>query len=170
MKRHLFFSAAAALAATVFIPLAPPPLVTAAALTQSADAGTTSPARSETATIRLTIDGYASRQGEVWIGVYASEADWNDGREIFAGTKALEGDPVVAEFDLAPGRYAIQIFHDENANNDFDTGLFGIPTERYGFSNGARPRLRTARWDEAAFTVSEGSIHEETITLGGIMN
>jgi len=35
----------------------------------------------------------------------------------------------------APGKYAVALFHDENANKRLDQGFLGIPTEGYGFSN-----------------------------------
>jgi uncharacterized protein (DUF2141 family) len=37
--------------------------------------------------------------------------------------------------DLAPGKYAIRYYHDENVNGKMDTNFVGKPTEGYGFSN-----------------------------------
>ena len=37
---------------------------------------------------------------------------------------------------LAEGQYAVALFHDQNGNGEFDTGLFGPPVEGFGF----RPR------------------------------
>ena len=36
---------------------------------------------------------------------------------------------------LPAGTYAISLFQDENGNGKLDTAVFGIPTEKYGFSN-----------------------------------
>ncbi len=38
--------------------------------------------------------------------------------------------------DLAPGNYAIAVYVDENGNGKLDRGMFGIPSEPYGFSRG----------------------------------
>lgn len=38
---------------------------------------------------------------------------------------------------LAPGRYALAAFHDENGNGKFDRTWLGLPAEGLGFSNGA---------------------------------
>ncbi len=38
--------------------------------------------------------------------------------------------------DLAPGRYAVAVFHDVNGNGELDRIPPGVPTEPYGFSNG----------------------------------
>ena len=39
--------------------------------------------------------------------------------------------------DLAPGRYALSAFHNENDNGELDTNLLGVPSEGYGFGNDA---------------------------------
>ena len=36
---------------------------------------------------------------------------------------------------LAPGRYAVVVLHDTNANGRFDVSALGIPKDDYGFSN-----------------------------------
>ena len=39
-------------------------------------------------------------------------------------------------YDLPPGKYCVYVYHDENSNHRLDIGgLFGKPTEPYGFSN-----------------------------------
>jgi uncharacterized protein (DUF2141 family) len=35
----------------------------------------------------------------------------------------------------APGYYAVAVYHDENANHDFDRTIIGLPAEGFGFSN-----------------------------------
>ena len=37
--------------------------------------------------------------------------------------------------NIKTGIYSISVFHDENNNGVLDTGLFGIPSEPYAFSN-----------------------------------
>ena len=45
--------------------------------------------------------------------------------------------------DLPIGQYAVSVYQDRNNNGRLDTGLFGIPIEKYGFSNGGRrPNFR----------------------------
>lgn len=53
--------------------------------------------------------------------------------------------------DLPEGAYAISCFHDVNGNNELDKNMFGIPTEPYGFSMGARPKFRAPTWAECKF-------------------
>ncbi|GAB2511615.1 DUF2141 domain-containing protein [Lysobacter humi (ex Lee et al. 2017)] len=54
--------------------------------------------------------------------------------------------------DVAPGRYAVMVIHDENGNGRLDTNMLGMPTEGYGFSNNPRV-MRRPTFDEAAFDV-----------------
>jgi len=53
---------------------------------------------------------------------------------------------------VAPGRYAISLFHDENGNHRLDKRLM-IPREGYGFSRNAPVRFGPPRFAEAAFAV-----------------
>jgi uncharacterized protein (DUF2141 family) len=60
----------------------------------------------------------------------------------------------VVRFDgVAPGRYAVQAFHDETDQGVVHQNLLGIPRERIGFSNDASLGLRGPRFEDAAFPV-----------------
>ena len=43
--------------------------------------------------------------------------------------------------NLPSGFYALAVYHDENSNGQLDKNFFGLPTERYGFSNNARSMM-----------------------------
>jgi uncharacterized protein (DUF2141 family) len=43
--------------------------------------------------------------------------------------------------------------HDENGNGEFDTNLFGIPKEGWGFLNDAEAGMSIPDFKEASFTV-----------------
>jgi uncharacterized protein (DUF2141 family) len=53
--------------------------------------------------------------------------------------------------DIAPGRYALAVIHDENMNGKLDTNLLGVPTEGYGFSNDATALLGAPSFSAASF-------------------
>jgi uncharacterized protein (DUF2141 family) len=63
--------------------------------------------------------------------------------------------------DVAPGRYAVMVTHDENGNGTLDTNMLGMPVEGYGFSNNPRV-MRKPTFDEAAFDVGTESA---TVTI-----
>ena len=72
---------------------------------------------------------------------------------------APQGGQGICRFDgLPPGRYAVAVLHDENANGRLDTNALGIPQERWGISVGKAPRWRAPRFDEAAFDLGTTSL------------
>ncbi len=66
--------------------------------------------------------------------------------------------------NLAPGRYAVIVFQDENDNGRLDKSLLGVSSEPYGFSNNPHAFLRSPSFDAAAFTLRPG-IQAIQITL-----
>ena len=60
---------------------------------------------------------------------------------------------------LAPGRYAITLFHDENGNQRLDT-LLGVPREGFGFSNKVVVRFGPPRFNAVAIQVPAGFTRE----------
>lgn len=61
---------------------------------------------------------------------------------------------------LAPGRWAAAVVHDEDGNGELDTNLVGIPTEGFGFSNGAKARFGPPSFDAASFELTRAGRRE----------
>lgn len=55
------------------------------------------------------------------------------------------------------GRYAAQLFHDENMNDKADRGLLGLPKEGLAFSRDAPIRLAPPRWSDAVVELRPGA-------------
>jgi uncharacterized protein (DUF2141 family) len=74
----------------------------------------------------------------------------------------------VCIFDrLVPNQeYAVAVFHDENANNDLDRGIFGIPTEGTGASNDASGFMAPPPYDGARFRFPDVPEHRIRIRVG----
>ena len=66
--------------------------------------------------------------------------------------------------DIPPGRYALVVIHDENANGKLDVNWIGVPTEGYGFSNSARALLGAPSFAAASFPY-DGRRLDLTISL-----
>ena len=72
-------------------------------------------------------------------------------------TSAIADKKAVCEFSgIAPGAYAVSVFHDENSNGKLDTKFMGIPREGVGASNNARGHFGPPKFDAAAFHFSGG--------------
>lgn len=109
-------------------------------------------ARAGDVTVHLT--GIRATTGVVKLALAGSAAAY-DGQA--APTQATGAPPTAATArftfkDVAPGRYAVMVSHDENGNGKLDTNLIGMPLEGYGFSNNPKV-MREPTWDEAAFDV-----------------
>ncbi|MFP2908906.1 DUF2141 domain-containing protein [Pyxidicoccus sp. 3LFB2] len=108
------------------------------------------------ATLTLELEGLRTKSGHVLIAVHTDAASFAGKVEPIA-TRRVE---VTAEKltvtipDLAPGDYAVSLFHDTNGNDKLDTNFIGIPKEGYAFSNnvGARgmPKFKDARFTLSA--------------------
>ena len=90
-------------------------------------------------TLVVELTGLISDEGYVMVALYDEADAWMDEPHAHYTRRepAQEGRVRVTFAHLAPGRYAIAAFHDENGNGELDTGLFGIPSEPYGFGNDA---------------------------------
>lgn len=66
--------------------------------------------------------------------------------------------------DIAPGRYALAVIHDENMNGKLDMNWIGIPTEGYGFSNDVTASLGPPSFSAASFPY-DGRNLDLTISL-----
>lgn len=78
---------------------------------------------------------------QVLVTVYDQEAQWlkqsiRSMNEAAPADIAADGTHTLLIDALAPGRYAVMAYVDRNGNGKLDRGMFGRPTEPYGFSNG----------------------------------
>ncbi|MGZ9100905.1 MAG: DUF2141 domain-containing protein [Brevundimonas sp.] len=62
---------------------------------------------------------------------------------------------------LAPGRYAVAVFHDTDGNGRLSTWPIGLPKEAYGFSRNARGRFGPPAFEAAAFDLPAAGSRQE---------
>jgi uncharacterized protein (DUF2141 family) len=86
--------------------------------------------------------------GNLMVGVFNSEAGFPD--VYFKGAKVQVADTVMAVTfpGLPEGKYVVSVYQDVNGNGQLDKNLFGIPKEKYGFSNKAnKPDYKESVFD-----------------------
>ena len=111
----------------------------------------------------LTIDvhGVRSGDGRVYLAVHgpATKDTFPSGEALVEGLRApaKAGTMRFVVADLAPGRYALSAFHDENDNGELDTNVLGIPSEGYGFGNDASAAFGPPKFEAAAVDVDAAS-------------
>ena len=115
----------------------------------------------------LTIGPLKSDTGRVMVAVYDRAASFmkDDQQVVAVMLPARGGSARVVLGNLAPGRYAVSVFHDANGNGKLDKNLVGMPSEPYGFSRDARGNFGPPEFDAAAVELADQPV-ALTITLG----
>lgn len=114
-------------------------------------------AAARAATLVVEIVGVASDMGDVHVALYDDPAGFpkSDGMMVETEVPIKDGVARATFADISPGPYAIAVYHDENNDNKFNQGLFGIPLEDFGFSNDVTVFFSAPSFEDAAFDVSE---------------
>lgn len=102
------------------------------------------------APIEVSISGLRSAQGMVRVSVcpralFLKDCPWS------ASAPARAGRVTVTVNGVPPGQYAVQAFHDADADNKLGANWIGLPREGVGFSNDAMAHLMRPRFAVAAF-------------------
>jgi uncharacterized protein (DUF2141 family) len=117
--------------------------------------------------IQVEIAGLRNDKGQAVCDLFSSAPDFPKKRDkaVAHGTSVITNRHAVCEFSgVAPGTYAISVFHDENSNGKLDTSFMGIPREGVGASNGGKGHLGPPKFDAAAFRFA-GGLLELKITI-----
>ena len=114
-------------------------------------------ANSPTASIEVELTALRNARGSVHMCLTRSPAYFpNCDRDPHAIKKSVSAATGKARFnDLPTGRYALSVFHDENANSKLDK-FAGIPKEGFGFSRNPVIRFGPPRFDKVSIELSPG--------------
>lgn len=110
--------------------------------------------------LTVSVSNIRAAKGEVAITIYP-----DDPKRFLAPKGKLLRERVPARapttgacFYLpAPGFYAIAVYHDANADHDFNRSVVGMPTEGYGFSNDAPTKVGLPGFNTVRFRVPAGA-------------
>ena len=107
-----------------------------------------------TATLIIHVTGFENSNGTARIALVNSKENYSADTPF----KGINGEIINGEvkktITLPFGEYAIKVYHDENGNKELDTRIFGIPKERYGFSNNARGTMGPPEYEKAVFSLN----------------
>jgi uncharacterized protein (DUF2141 family) len=112
--------------------------------------------------------GFENDEGQVMVALFVDERGWPESEEhVFAtAVVAIRGVQASAEFaDVPVGPFAVSVYHDENSNRELDSNLFGIPSERYGFSAGAEGTFGPPNFEDAQIELAAGERKQITIEV-----
>ena len=85
--------------------------------------------------VTLEITGVTSNGGTVYIAVYDNAEAVKNDQPYRTFIVEPDSATVSVSTNLNEGYYRVAVFQDENGNHKLDTGLFGIPKEKFGISN-----------------------------------
>ena len=116
--------------------------------------------------LRVEVDGLRSDAGEVRVALWSSREGFPE-ETASALDRALapirEGGASVCFASLAPGRYAVSLFHDEDGDGALDRNFLRIPREGVGISNGAVGPFGPRDYEEAVFELpASGAVQRIT--------
>ena len=121
------------------------------------------PAGALAADLSLSVADGPAADATLYVALYSDAAGYADSKPVASQTTPMrEGKARLVFPGLAPGRYALRAFADENGNGKLDTNLMGMPTERYGFSNDAKGNRAAPDFEAAAIRVDadlQAAIH-----------
>ncbi len=110
--------------------------------------------------LRVHVVGLRNDNGDVRCSLYSSAEDFPSNDDMLATTVAapIADQSATCEFpNLAPGTYAVVVFHDENGDGKFNRNWLGLPKEGFGFSNDAPARWHPPKFEAASFPVTGGT-------------
>lgn len=107
--------------------------------------------------IIVVIDGFEEQKGQMMIALF-DEANFLK-KPIASKVEKIEYETITVVFeDVAQGEYVISVFQDENMNYRLDLGEYGIPTEKYGFSNNTQKLAGPPTFKDYKIAVNENEV------------
>ncbi len=114
-------------------------------------------------TLQVKVTNIGASKGNILLALFREANGFPSNSKNALVLRELPAKKGTVQFEIgnmAPGTYALAVFHDANADGKLNTNLLGIPKEDYGFSNKARPGFRAPTFQEAAFKITGTSIIE----------
>ena len=117
--------------------------------------------------VELTISGLKALKGNIHLAVCSNESQFEEGDNPYIGHNLTVNEYILTHtLELPEGEYAILLYHDENDNGKLDKNVFGVPKERYGFSNNEfGPHGSKPKFEKALFKVGPDELVELDIQL-----
>lgn len=111
-------------------------------------------------TVTVAVSGLRNTKGLIRACLTTKPATFpecdKDPQSLRLSVPAQNG-PVLVFRHVAPGSYAVSLFHDENGNGRLDKTM-GIPSEGYGFSRDAPVHFGPPKFDAAKVSIGSSDM------------
>lgn len=109
--------------------------------------------------LEVLVSGIPDDRGVLACSLHGDPAAFPQGPGLARDRVPPRGGQALCVFqDVAPGRYAVAVMHDADNDGRLGVNLLGMPTEGWGVSGNAAPRLRAPRFDETAFDMGRDAL------------
>jgi uncharacterized protein (DUF2141 family) len=105
--------------------------------------------------LTIELKGLDSKKGNIRIALYREGDNFPSATKNFKNKVQEASSSEVVFKNLPANVYAFAVYHDENGNGILDKNMFGVPTEKYGFSNNARETFSAPSFKSASFEVNQ---------------
>lgn len=101
--------------------------------------------------LTLDVRGIENVTGTLYVGIYNSKETFMKKPTTGFRVEVKRNEMSIPCKGLPAGTYAISLFQDENGNHMLDTGSFGRPLEKFGFSNDAEGVMGAPSYEKCRF-------------------
>jgi uncharacterized protein (DUF2141 family) len=88
--------------------------------------------------LTVRVENAEPGKGHLMIGIFDDESSFPNDHCVGQKVTVTDRVMMIAFTDLPEGVYAVSVYQDRNDNGQLDKNAFGVPKEKYGFSNNAR--------------------------------
>ncbi len=110
-----------------------------------------------TSKIAIEIKGLRNQKGQICLSLFSQPEGFPGNGDRAVATQCIQASDIARAItfeNLAPGSYAVSLFHDANSDGKLNTGFLGIPKEGFGFSQNPRIGTSAPRFRDAAFLLT----------------
>ncbi len=119
----------------------------------------------EKSTVKVTIAGLKTDDGQVKIEVFNSEETWIE-KSAYNFTCNIQDKKCECIMEDIPyGEYALFVYQDKNSNDELDAQQEILPTEPFGYSRVTQMVMGPARWSDTKFSISSPKMEMEVLVL-----
>lgn len=114
-----------------------------------------------TGMLRLEITGLDHTEGFVRIALFDSEEFFPEDIDhaLLKVTEPVTRENITVEITgIEYGTYAVALFHDRDGDAVLDRNFLGLPTEKIGFSSGARAITGPPDYEDAMFSLDTDTL------------
>ena len=108
--------------------------------------------------ILIEVDGFENLDGNLAIAINNNSEQFSSNTESYKDTivDVVANNMTITIEGIVPGTYAISVFHDEDKDGELDlSGLLGIPSEGFGFSNNPTIGFSQPEFNDCDFVIEE---------------